>query len=39
MIEGNITAVTEGNGVLVVFDKSNSLEVGDTIQLERVELL
>ena len=38
LIAGDISAVSEGNGVLTVFDKSNSLKVGDTIQLEQTEL-
>lgn len=38
LIAGAGTAVSEGNGVLTVFDKSNSLKVGDTIQLEQTEL-
>ena len=39
LIAGDISAVSEGNGVLTVFDKSNSLKVGDTIQLEQTDLL
>ena len=38
LVAGNIEAVSESNGVLTVFDKSNSLQVGDTIQLEQTEL-
>lgn len=38
LVAGNIEAVSEGSGVLTVFDKSNSLQVGDTIQLEQTEL-
>ena len=38
LIAGDISAVSEGNGVLTVFDKSNSLQVGDTIQLEQTVL-
>lgn len=38
LIAGDISAVSGGNGVLTVFDKSNSLKVGDTIQLEQTEL-
>lgn len=38
LISGDIIAASEGNGVLTVFDKSNSLKVGDTIQLEQTEL-
>lgn len=38
LIAGDMSAVSEGNGVLTVFDKSNSLKVGDTIQLEQTEL-
>ena len=38
LIAGDISAVSEGDGVLTVFDKSNSLKVGDTIQLEQAEL-
>ncbi len=38
LIAGDISAVSEGSGVLTVFDKSNSLQVGDTIQLEQVVL-
>ena len=30
--------VAEGNGVLTVYDKSNSLKVGDAIWLEQTEL-
>ena len=38
LIAGEIAAVREGNGVLTVFDKSNSLKVGDKIQLPQTEL-
>ena len=38
LIAGDISAVSERSGVLTVFDKSNSLQVGDTIQLEQVVL-
>lgn len=38
LIAGDISAVSEGCGVLTVFDKSNSLKVGDTILLEQTEL-
>ena len=38
LLAGDISAVAEGKGVLTVFDKSNTLQVGDTIQLEQTEL-
>ena len=38
LVEGEIAAVREGRGVLTVFDKSNSLRVGDTIRLGQIEL-
>lgn len=38
LVSGDMTQVREGSGVLTVFDKSNSLQVGDTIQLEQMEL-
>lgn len=38
LIAGDIADVSQGNGVLTVFDKSNSLQVGDTIRLEQTEL-
>lgn len=38
LIAGDISTVMEGNGVLTVFDKSNSLKVGDTIHLDHEEL-
>lgn len=38
LIAGSIASVSEGDGVLTVFDKSNSLKVGDTIQVEQREL-
>ena len=38
LIAGDISDVAEGNGVLTVYDKSNSLKVGDTIWLEQTEL-
>ena len=38
LIAGDISDVAEGNGVLTVYDKSNSLKVGDTIRLEQTEL-
>lgn len=38
MVAGNIEDVSEGNDALTVFDKSSSLKVGDTIQLEHTEL-
>ncbi|MBS5150030.1 MAG: ABC transporter permease [Butyricicoccus pullicaecorum] len=39
LIAGNLSAVTEGDGVLTVFDKSNSMQVGDTISLGQAELI
>lgn len=33
LVEGEIAAAVEGRGVLTVFDKSNSLRAGDTIQV------
>lgn len=33
LTSGNLDAVRDGSGVLTVFDKSNSLQVGDVIQL------
>lgn len=38
LVAGDIADVSKGNGVLTVFDKSNSLQVGDTIRLEQTEL-
>lgn len=38
LIAGDISDVAEGNGVLTVYDKSNSLKVGDTVWLEQTEL-
>lgn len=38
LVAGDISSAAEGNGVLTVFDKSNSLKVGDTIHLEQAEL-
>lgn len=38
LVAGDISDVSEGKGVLTVYDKSNSLKVGDTIQLEQAEL-
>lgn len=38
LVAGNLSAVTEGNDVLTVFDKSNTLQVGDTIQLGEKKL-
>ena len=38
LISGDLSAVSEGRGVLTVFDKSSSLKVGDTIRLEQTEL-
>lgn len=38
LVAGDISTVIEEGGVLTVFDKSNSLKVGDTIQLEQAEL-
>lgn len=35
---GDISDISEGKGVLTVYDKSNSLKVGDTILLEQTEL-
>lgn len=39
LIAGDLTDVIEGNGVLTVFDQSNSLQVGDTIHLAQEDLL
>lgn len=38
LIAGDMANIFEGHGVLTVFDKSNSLKVGDIIQLEQTEL-
>lgn len=38
LLSGNLDAVRAGSGVLTVFDKSNTLQVGDTIQLENTSL-
>lgn len=38
LVAGDVSAASEGNGVLTVFDKSNSLKVGDTIHLDQTEL-
>ena len=38
LLAGDITTASQENGVLVVFDKSNTLKVGDIIQLEQTEL-
>ncbi len=38
LLAGDLSAVTEGSGVLTVFDKSNSMQVGDTISLGQAEL-
>ena len=39
LIAGDLSDVIEGNGVLTVFDQSNSLQVGDTIRLAQANLL
>ncbi|WP_195462819.1 FtsX-like permease family protein [Anaerotruncus colihominis] len=38
LVSGNMDAVREGTGVLTVFDKSNTLQVGDVIQLDDTSL-
>ena len=38
LVAGDLAAVTEGTGVLTVFDKSNTLQVGDSIQLGETTL-
>ena len=38
LIAGDIAAAVDGLGVLTVYDKSNSLQPGDTIRLEQAEL-
>lgn len=38
LIEGDMDAVRAGEGVLTVFDKSNTLRVGDVIRLDGAEL-
>lgn len=38
LIAGDIASVSEGNGILTVFDKTNSLHVGDTVQINQREL-
>ncbi|MEI3102078.1 MAG: ABC transporter permease, partial [Oscillospiraceae bacterium] len=38
LIAGDISAAVDGLGVLTVYDKSNSLQPGDTIRLEQAEL-
>ena len=38
LVAGDISAAVEGLGVLTVYDKSNSLQPGDTIRLEQAEL-
>lgn len=38
LVAGDLEAVCNGQGVLTVFDKSNSLQVGDTIRLGQTEL-
>lgn len=39
LISGDLDAAREGRGVLTVFDKSNTLQVGDVIQLDNTSLL
>ena len=38
LVAGDMDAVRKGTGVLTVFDKSNTLQVGDVIQLENTSL-
>lgn len=38
LVEGDLSQVIQGKGVLTVFDKSNTLRAGDTIALEQGEL-
>lgn len=38
LVSGDLDAVREGLGVLTVFDKSNTLQVGDIIQLDNASL-
>ena len=38
LTSGDLDAVREGRGVLTVFDKSNTLQVGDVIQLDNTSL-
>lgn len=38
LISGDLSAAIEGKGVLTVFDKSNTLQVGDTIHLKQTDL-
>ena len=38
LVSGNMDAVRDGRGVLTVFDKSNTLQVGDIIQLDSISL-
>lgn len=38
LTDGDLDAVRAGEGVLTVFDKSNSLQVGDTIQIGDIAL-
>lgn len=38
LVEGDLSQVIQGKGVLTVFDKSNTLRAGDTITLEQGEL-
>lgn len=39
LISGSLSDVINGNGVLTVFDKSNTLQVGDSIQLAGREFI
>ena len=38
LVSGDMDAVRDGRGVLTVFDKSNTLQVGDIIQLDSTSL-
>lgn len=38
LVDGDLSAVMEGHGVLTVFDKSNTLKVGDPIELAQTTL-
>ena len=38
LVSGSMEAVREGDGVLTVFDKSNTLQAGDVIQLDSTSL-
>lgn len=38
LVAGDISTVIEGDGILTVFDKSNTLKVGDMIQLDHTAL-